>query len=85
MEKIKKGCNIILSFGVILIVIGIIIYQIPSSGERAFIQRTVLAWTLGSSGFSFVVLGSIFTLFVRYIDTEMTDIRSKLFGLEHRK
>ncbi|MDQ0160794.1 hypothetical protein [Alkalibacillus salilacus] len=90
MEKVKKYCHLILALGVVLIVLGLFISQIPPSGgmverERELMQYTVISWTLGSAGFSFVLLGGIFRLFIRDVDAELRGIKYKLFELEHKK
>lgn len=87
MEKTKTWCDIILVIGVLLIVFGLIVPHTFISGTyeqglHASIKRTAIAWSFGFTGFSFVLLSSVFKLFLKNIETDLKEIKFRLSKME---
>lgn len=86
MKSIQLWCDIILSLGIISMIVGwfishSIITGNGSYGEHMAMYHTVEGWTLGGVGFSFILLSSLFKVFVKRMDAEMKSLRYKISKL----
>lgn len=87
VKRMKVWCDIILYIGILFIVIGLILPHTIISGNyqqglHASINRTAIGWSFRCTGLSFVLLGSVFKMFIRNIETELNEIKYKLRKLE---
>ncbi len=87
MKKTKKWFDIIVLIGTVLIVIGLIVPLtfISGTGDQGMsylIKKTALGWSFKCTGFSFVLLGSVFKLFINNMETELNEIKYKIRKLD---